>query len=117
VSAWKVTVRTGPRVERVRAETAEEALDALELHARAASNVERRDPVDMRVRRYEPGDQIAARAQLSGPGGVHAGVDVRGDGRVEAWTGRFRRRRLEPEDGETPYDALRRAVQSTSVEP
>jgi hypothetical protein len=116
VTAWKVTVRTGPKVERVRAATAEEALDALELHARAAANVERCRAVDVRVRRFEAGDQVAARAEISGPG-VRAGADVRGDGRVEAWTGRIRRRRLEPEDGETPYDALRRTVQSTSVDP
>jgi hypothetical protein len=116
LSAWKVTVRTGPKVERVRAATAEAALDALELHARAAANTERRGAVDMRVRRYEAGDQVAARAELSGPG-VRAGVDVRGNGHVEAWTGRLRRRRLEPADGESPYEALRRTVQSTSVDP
>jgi hypothetical protein len=116
LSGWRVTVRTGPKVEHVAAETLEEALDALELHARAAANTERRAPVDMRVRRYEPGDQVAVRAELRGPG-VKAGVDVRGDGSVGAWTGRVRRRALDPEDGETPYEALRRAVQSTSVEP
>jgi hypothetical protein len=115
LSAWRVTVRTGPKVERVAAGTLDEALDALELHARAAANTERRAPVEM-MRRYEPGDQIAVRAELRGPG-VHAGVDVRGDGSVGAWTGRVRRRTLEPGDGETPYEALRRAVQSTSVDP
>jgi hypothetical protein len=111
-----VTVRTGPKVERVPAETLDEALDALELHARAAANTERRAPVDTHVRRYEPGDQVAVRAELRGPG-VNAGVDVRGDGSVGAWTGRVRRRPILAEDGETPYEALRRAVQSTSVEP
>jgi hypothetical protein len=93
LSRWRVTVRTGPKVERVAAETLDEALDAVELHARAAANTERRAPV------------------------VKAGVDVRGDGSVGAWTGRARRRAIEPEDGETPYEALRRAVQSTSVDP
>jgi hypothetical protein len=116
LSAWRVTVRTGPKVERMPAATLDEALDALELHARAAANTERRPPVDMRVRRYEPGDQIAVRAELRGPG-VMAGVDVRGDGSVGAWTGRVRRRAVEARDDETPYEALRRAVQSTSVDP
>ena len=64
----------------------------------------------------EPGDQIAVRAELRGPG-VKAGVDVRGDGSVEAWTGRVRRREIAAQDGETPYEALRRAVQSTKVDP
>ena len=116
MSGWRVTVRTGPKVERVTAETLAEALDAVELHARAAANTERRPPVDTRVRRYEPGDRVAVRAELRGRG-VNAGVDVRGDGSVEAWTGRIRRRPLELRDDETPYEALRRTVQSTSVEP
>ena len=114
--SWRVTVRIGPDVEKLRAETADEALDAVELHARAASNTERRETVDMRVRRYEAGDQVAARVELNGPG-VALGVDVRGDGGVQAWKGRIMRRPLELEDGETPFEALRRVVQSTSVEP
>jgi hypothetical protein len=115
--SWRITVRTGPKVERLRAEDVEEALDAVELHGRAAANTERRGAVDTRVRRYEAGDQVAARVELRGPG-VNVGVDVRGNGGVQAWTGRVRRRPLELEDGETPFEALRRVVaQSTSVEP
>jgi hypothetical protein len=114
--SWQVTVRIGPKVEKVRADALDDALDAVELHARAAANTERRGAVDTRVRRYEAGDQVAARVELRGPG-VAAGVDVRGDGGVQAWTGRLRRRPLELEDGETPFEALRRVVQSTSVEP
>jgi hypothetical protein len=114
VSRWRITIRTGPKVERVRAETLDEALDAVELHARAAANTERRPPVDVQVRTYEAGDQVAVRVELRGPG-VAAGVDVRGDGAVQAWTGRVRRRVVPPEDDETVYDALRRQI--TSVEP
>jgi hypothetical protein len=116
VSGWRITIRTGAKVERVRAESFDEALDAVELHARAAANTERRAPVDMRVRRYEAGDQVAVRVELRGPR-TAGGVDVRGDGAVQAWTGRVRRRPLTPEDGDSVYDALRRALQSTSVEP
>jgi hypothetical protein len=116
LSRWRVTVRNGPKVERVPAASLEEALDAVELHARAAANTERRPTVDTRVHRYEPGDQVAVRAELRGPG-VIAGVDVRGDGSVGAWTGRVRRRAIEPTDDENVYDALRRALQSTSVDP
>jgi hypothetical protein len=116
LSAWRLTVRTGPKVERVHAESLDEALDALELHARAAANTERRAAVDVQVRRYEPADQVAVRAELRGPG-VAAGVDVHGDGSVAAWTGRVRRRTVEAQDGESPYEALRRALQSASVDP
>ena len=108
---WRVTVRTGPRVERSRAETLEEALDALEAGTRAAAVAEgRRGTVDLRYRRFEPEEQVVTRAELSGPGRVHGGLDVRGDGTVEAWTGRIRRRRVEPEGRETPYQALRRTL-------
>jgi hypothetical protein len=116
VSRWRVTVRTGPKVEKERYDALDAALDAVELHARAAANTERRPPVDVRVRQYEAGDQVAARVELSGPGAA-AGVDVRGDGAVQAWTGRWRRLPLALEDGETVYEALRRTLQSTSVEP
>ena len=116
MSAYKLTIRTGPRIERVRAETLDEALDALEMHARAASNTERLPAVDVRVRRYEPGDLVAVRAELRGPG-VSGGLDVLGDGAVTAWTGRIRRTAVDPQDGQSPYEALREALQSTSVDP
>ena len=48
--------------------------------------------------------------KLSGPGRLRAGIDVRGDGSSEAFTGRLRRRVLEQRDGESAYDALRRAL-------
>lgn len=116
MSAWKVTVRNGAKVERLRAATLPEALELLESETRVAATTTRRGTVDVRIRRFEAGDQVAARAELRGPG-TRAGFDVRGDGTVQAWTGRMRRRLVEPEGRETPFDALRRVVQSTSVEP
>ena len=115
--SWKVTVRIGPKVERIRADELSEALDAVELNARAAANTERRRTIDTRVRRYEAGDQVAARVELRGRG-VSVGVDVRGDGRVQAWTGRVRRRPLELEGDETPFEALRREANArASIQP
>ncbi|MGH2949760.1 MAG: hypothetical protein ACRDPC_26460 [Solirubrobacteraceae bacterium] len=106
-----MTVRTGPRVERLRADTLEEALDAVEAGTRAAAVAEgRRGTVDLRYRRFEPGEQVVSRAELRGPGRLRAGLDLRGDGTVEAWRGRVRRERLDPAGRETPYDALRRAL-------
>ena len=113
---WRIKVRTGPRVERHGAPTLPEALDLLETEARAAANTTRRRTIDVRVRTFEPGDQVATRVELRGPG-ARAGVDVRGDGSVQAWTGRIRRRLVEPDGDETPYEALRRVLQSASVEP
>jgi hypothetical protein len=112
--SWKITVRTGPRVQRLRAESLEEALELLETETRVAANTTRRDTIDVRIRTYQPEDQVATRVELRGPG-TRAGFDVRGDGSVQAWTGRVRRRLVEPEGDETVYEALRRQI--TSVEP
>ena len=111
MSRWKVTVRTGPRVERVTAATAAEALDELLTRTRVAAANARRGTIDLRYRRFEPSEQVVARAELRGPGGLRAGLDVRGDGDVQAWTGRVRRR---PLDGDDPYEAVRSRV---SAEP
>jgi hypothetical protein len=114
--SWQVVVRSGPRVQKERAGSLAEALELLETEARVAVNTARRPEIDVRFRRFTPSEQVAVRAELRGPG-PRAGFDVRGDGSVEAWTGRIRRRVVEPEGDETVYEALRRALQSTSVEP
>ena len=61
-------------------------------------------------REFEPGAQVAARAELKGPKGLRGGIDVRGDGSAEAWTGRFSKRLVEEQKGEDVYAALRRVI-------
>ena len=111
---WKVTIRIGPQVRRSAHDTLDAALDAVRAQAAAAP---RRDAVELRVRKFEPLQQVAARADLRGPGGRRGGIDVRGDGSAEAYTGRLRRRLVEAEPGEDAYAALRRALSSVSVDP
>jgi hypothetical protein len=106
----------GPRVERRSFPTADEAFSALEETCRAVANTSRREAVSM-IRTYEPVGQVQARAELRGPGGAAGGVDVRGDGSVEAFEGRWRRRLVEQQKGESAYAALRRALSSASAEP
>jgi hypothetical protein len=107
---FTLTVREGPRVEHARFDALGPALDALEEEARALANTVRRQAVDLRYREFTPAQQVAARGEVSGPRGLRAGIDVRGDGSAEAFIGRIRRRLVEQEAGESPYDALRRVL-------
>jgi hypothetical protein len=114
---WRITVRDGPRVEKHKAQDRDEALDLVEREARVLAAGPGRQSVALRTRTFTPQRQVAGRVELAGRG-VRAGIDVRGDGAAEAWTGRVRRQVIEQRERETPYDALRRFVaQSTSVEP
>ena len=61
------------------------------------------------IRRLDPVQQVVARLELSGRE-LRAGVDVRGDGSSEAFTGRMRRRLIEQRRDETAYQALRRTL-------
>ncbi len=108
-SDWRVTVRNGPKVEKLRAAALEGALELVEREARVLAGAPGRRTVSLRSRAFTPPQQVAARVELGGPG-VRAGVDVRGDGAVEAWTGRLRREVVELEGRESPYDALRRVL-------
>jgi hypothetical protein len=111
---WTLTIRAGPRVERARLHTLEEALDALEARARELAGTTSLDTIDLKVERFEPAERVAARVELAGPErlipSVRAGIDVHGDGSIEAYLGRVRRRVVAPRGGESPYAALRRAL-------
>ena len=112
--AYTLTVRDGPKVTRERFATLSDALEALENATMQLSGRSLRDTVDLRYREFSPMSQVAVRAEVSGPGRVLApvlgGIDVRGDGSTEAYTGRVRRRLVEPRTGESAYEALRRIL-------
>jgi hypothetical protein len=111
---WKLTVRSGPQVQRSSFGDAQRALDELEARARELAETAPRKAVDTKLKQYEPVQQVVARLELSGPQrfvpSFRAGVDVRGDGSVEAYRGRVRREVIEERSGETAYGALRRAL-------
>jgi hypothetical protein len=118
---WRLTVRTGPKVERASFDSLPEALDRLEERCR---EVEAKPPLRMvkvPMRSFAPAQQVAARAEIAGPGrflpAVRAGIDVRGDGEAEPWTGRTSRELVAVDAGEDAYAALRRTLSSVSVEP
>jgi hypothetical protein len=107
---YTVTVRRRGTTDRARFETLAEALDALEAQLDALARPERRRPERGLGREYAPARQVAVRGELAGPRRLRAGVDVRGDGSAEAFTGRWRRQLVERRAGETAYDALRREL-------
>jgi hypothetical protein len=104
--------RSGAKVERASFDGLGEALAALERRGEELQESADARTIDMKVgRRFEPVQQVVARLELAGPGRLRAGVDVRGDGSAEAWTGRVRRKLVEQLPRETPYDALRRSLE------
>ncbi len=112
--AWRLTVRARQRVERSRFDGLDEVLDALETAGRELARSAASEPVDLKLKRFEPVQQVVARLELAGPErlvpSVTAGVDVRGDGSTEAFRGRIRRTVLEERPGEDAFAALRREL-------
>jgi hypothetical protein len=109
--AYTLTIRLGAKVSKQRFDDLDDALGAVEQRGRKLEGGADAAPVGgSLIRRIEPVQQVVARLELSGPGRLRAGVDVRGDGSSEAFTGRVRRRLVEQRRGESAYDALRRAL-------
>jgi hypothetical protein len=110
VARYTLTVRRRGATDRERFDSLDAALVALEDRLDGLVRDGRRAEERGLSRSYSPVQQVAARGELSGPGGLRGGVDVRGDGSSEAYTGRLRRRLVERRAGETSYEALRRAL-------
>jgi hypothetical protein len=111
---WKLTVRVGPKVQRRSFADVAEALDELEARGRELARTAPDKVVDAKFKRFEPVAQVVARLELAGPERlvprVRAGVDVRGDGSVEAYRGRLRREVIDGRGSESAYAALRRTL-------
>jgi hypothetical protein len=114
LARWRLRFRIGSRVERSSFDALEPALDALATRLDELAETERRDDVHFFRRTIDASRQVAVRAEIAGPGrfvpAVRGGVDLRGDGSTEAFTGQARRQLVEAEAGETGVDALRRAL-------
>ena len=105
-----LTCRVGPKVTKERYDALDDALEALAAHVTVdARSAPRRSVLG---REYEPGAQVAGRFELRGPG-ARGGVDVRGDGSAEAYTGRIRKRAVVPEGRETAVQALGRVLRGS----
>jgi hypothetical protein len=109
--SYTLTVRSGATVDKERHESIREALDAMRQRGQMLEQgADARDVGGTLIRRIEPVQQVVARLELKGPDGLRAGVDVRGDGSSEAYTGRVRRRLVEVRAGEDAYAALGRVL-------
>jgi hypothetical protein len=109
MAAYKLTVRRRGGTDRGRFASLPEALTALEARLDELTPQQRRGRERALAHELAPVEQVARRGEVAGPG-VRGGVDVRGDGSAEAFTGRWRRVLVEREAGETAFDALRRAL-------
>jgi hypothetical protein len=108
---YTLTIRADSRARKERFDELSTALAALEERGRELQAPAHERPVGgTLIRRLEPVQIVVARLELRGPARLNAGVDVRGDGSSEAFTGRVRRRVVEQRPGEDPYDALRRRL-------
>jgi hypothetical protein len=110
-AVYKLVVRREGEVRKERHEQLESALAAVErIGAELADGADARPVGGSVLRRIDPVQQVIGRVELRGPRRLRAGVDVRGDGSSEAYTGRVRRELIEQRDGESAYDALRREL-------
>ena len=108
---YTLVIRTRARPAKERFTGLDEALASIETKGREleqdAAEPARGGTI---IRKLEPVQIVVARLELSGPRRLRAGIDVRGDGSSEAFTGRVRRQVVEQQPGESAYDALRRVL-------
>jgi hypothetical protein len=109
--SYALTVRSRAKVRKERHADLDAALAAVERIGHELSDGADAHAVGGHVlRRIEPVQQVVGRIEIAGPGRLRGGIDVRGDGSSEAFTGRVRRRLVEQRKGEDAYDALRRTL-------
>lgn len=110
---FTLKVREGGKTRRESYASRKELLEAAARHAEELAARASGSTVKTPLRDFAPVEQVVGRVEISRRGhrpllGEHAGVDVRGDGSMEAWAGRVSRRVIEQAPGETVFGALRR---------
>jgi hypothetical protein len=111
MARYTLTARVRGKVTREGFGALSEALDGLERSGHSHQGRADAEVVGgSLMRQFEPEQQVTARLEISGPRGLRAGVDVRGDGTGVPFTGRLRRSEVERLSGESAYDALRRTL-------
>ncbi|MGH2832968.1 MAG: hypothetical protein ACRDK2_09345 [Solirubrobacteraceae bacterium] len=111
---WTLTLRNGPHFQRLHFDSLLGAMTALEQRLDELAPHAKREAIGVFKRQFDPVRQVVVRAEISGPGGWRAprgGVDLRGDGSAESYTGRLRRRVVKLRADESPYEGLRRELE------
>jgi hypothetical protein len=109
---WRLVIRHGSDVKHERFDDLDTAIATIEQRTK---DIRQEGPLPevSAIRDYQPGQRVHARLELSSGGlfrGREAGLDVMGDGTLVPYVGVIRKRRLEPEAGESPFDAVRAAL-------
>jgi hypothetical protein len=114
MAAWKLTVRRGSDVQHAGFDDLD---DAVATMRRRALEIRAEGPARAvsALRDFGPEAQVQARLQLAGRGLLRkpvAGVDLRGDGTFVPYRGGIGREELDPTEYETPFDAVREALEA-----
>lgn len=112
MAKYRLTIRHGSRVRKESFESLDEAMETMEQRSR---EIRREGPLPQVsvVRNFQPEQRVHARLELSRGGllsGREAGVDVMGDGSLVPYVGVVRKRRLDPTEDGTAFDAVREAL-------
>lgn len=89
--------------------TLEDALAGLQAELNAAGPHARKETVKAFIRDFPPSELVAMRLEIRGRG-VCGGIDLQGDGSQVAYTGRLKRKAIEPAPGQNAVGALREAL-------
>lgn len=114
MSAWKLTVRHGSDVAREEFDDLDKAVAEAQRRAEAIRAGGPLEEVSA-LRDFSPSEQVQARLEISGRGLLRpptAGVDVRGDGRIVAYSGAVRREEVKARQGQGPFEAVRAALRA-----
>ena len=108
---WRLAVRNGSDVEKLRFETLDEAIAAT---AERIDRVHREGglPPISALRDFAPGQRVHARLEIGGQGlrAPSGGIDVMGDGSVVAYEGGVRKRVLGADTVDEALECLRDAL-------
>jgi hypothetical protein len=112
LAAWKLTVREGSDVRRLKFDDLDEALAEVKSRIEAIAAGEPLGKINA-IRDYEPEVLIKARLEVTGKGLVRpptAGVDVRGDNSLVVFSGGVSRKELSGNTAAQAVVSMREAL-------